>query len=566
MLSGLPRPRGASARARRRALADESDEALGARLYRMVRSLQGLDDRALASLAAAIDLPLGELVASPFGLRMIALGARLGVRSVRHETRAVLSRAGAWDGGVLVTGKYDTFHQDDPLVAHHPEHVAKWAPHEHLHRAVGFFDRPGALRFERYVGARLNEILPVSTWYGLEQALRLESDGARYDALLDGRSPSAALDRARWRSEPRDVLRERCARAASRLRWSLLHTERELEAVDRELAGGCVVRVVHEDEPHLDASSDAMAYALAHEARLASEPVALVLASYAGCARHTRLAALAASVESTLDALLFAPLALDLSAILRAQEKRRAWDLASRLAHARPSSFARIAPLVRARADVDTLSRAIGALPGGVRVLATGDSDHGDASQLDRGLKHAAPRTRAQLRPALARSFAASPELLDRGSLPARLARFLSRGAAPLWLVELARLEAMILEARRSDPAVESLLERGPLPTRGDAFITTSAAFRPGSFDTDALAAHAGGQPSVGATFVLVGKVDGAVSLVAIDASTASAWEALSARTARLSEWARLLPGARSILGALASAGAIGWTVTRPSP
>ncbi len=142
-LAALTRPRGSTPRDRRRALAAESDEELGARLYRMVRHLRAIEDELLVRLADAIDLPVGELSASPFGLRMIAMGARLGVRTVRHETRA-RGRGAAWEAGVLVTHKYDAFRQDDPLVTYHPEHVAKWAPHEHLHRAVGFFDRPGA--------------------------------------------------------------------------------------------------------------------------------------------------------------------------------------------------------------------------------------------------------------------------------------------------------------------------------------------------------------------------------------------------------------------------------------
>jgi hypothetical protein len=560
-LNGLPRPRGDTARKRRLALASETDEQLGERLHKMTRSLRALDDEILGALAAAIDLPLGELVASPFALRMIALGARLGVRTVRHETRAMLPSRGVWERGVLVTGKYDAFRQDDPLVAHHPEHVAKWAPHEHLHRAVGFFDRPGATRFERYVGARLNEILPVSTWYGLEHALRLENDGARFDPVADGLAPSAALERARWRSEPADVLRVRCARAAPRLRWTIRHVARELEAVDAELAEGRVLRVVHEDEPHLDASSDAMAYAIAHEERLANEPVARVLAAYGGRSRFTQLAALRRSVEATLDVLLFDPIELDLRAIVRAQEHRRAWDVASRLAHAAPQHFSRITRTVAARGRIERLSPAIAKLPIGARVLQTGDVGRGagDVGQLDRGLASAAPRTRAHVRRGLVARFARSPELLDRGTLPARLAHLLENDGAPTWLVDLAHLEGLVLAATRSDPRIEALLERGPLPARLDAAITTSAAFRLAEFSTDVLALHAGGAPENVVTRVLIGRVDGAVSLVSIDAATARAWSALSGRASRFSQWAAHVRDARGTLDALAAHGAVGW-------
>ena len=51
-------------------------------------------------------------------------------------------------------------------------HRRKWRPHELLHGAVGFFWREDASRFETYVGARLNELLPVVHWYGLDEIFR----------------------------------------------------------------------------------------------------------------------------------------------------------------------------------------------------------------------------------------------------------------------------------------------------------------------------------------------------------------------------------------------------------
>ena len=251
---------------------------------------------------------------------------------------------------------------------------------------------------------------------------------------------------------------------------------------------------------------------------------------------------------------------IDLRAIRKAQEVRRAWDLASRVAHAAPQHFSAIERHVRARSDVGALSRVIVKLPGGAQILRTGDAEHVDIAQLDRGLLQAAPRARAHLGRALVARFATSRELEGRGSLPARFAVFLEKAGAPDWLVELAVLESWIIAARRSDPSVESLLARGPLPRRGDPFITASNAFTLVQFATDVLSVHAGREPRTRRTLLLVGKVDGAVSLVSLDVETANAWARLHRRTARLSEWAREVPRARDVLGALAAHGAVGWT------
>ena len=100
----------------------------------------------------------------------------------------------------------------------------------------------------------------------------------------------------------------------------------------------------------------------------------------------------------------------------------------------------------------------------------------------------------------------------------------------------------------------------GPLPVRRDPVITASSAFRLARFTTDVLALHAGAEPRDRSNAVLVGRVDGAVALVAIDDATASAWEAIAPRPARLSVWIRHTPRVRAALDVFVVYGVIGWT------
>jgi hypothetical protein len=137
---------------------------------------------------------------------------------------------GVWDRGALRSGKYQGFLADEPFAIYDPSHVSKWGPHELLHRAAAFFFRAGATRWEHYLGARLNELVPVVAWYGAEQAMRLD-EGA-FDRAAAGRAPSAGRDDARWLSEDESALMGRARRAAPIFREGLAHFERELAAID----------------------------------------------------------------------------------------------------------------------------------------------------------------------------------------------------------------------------------------------------------------------------------------------------------------------------------------------
>jgi hypothetical protein len=399
-------------------------------------------------------LPEGEVCASPFGARMIALGLMQGATTVLHEQRPLVrfdkaTRAvgltddplhGTWDRGVLRTGKYEEFCQEDPFCAYHPEHSSKWAPHEWLHRAVGFFHTKTATRFERYLGARLNELLPVATWYGVEHFLRLDHEGP-FDRALEGQKPEAELDRCLWRKATETKLKARIRASLDLVRWTLTRTDSELQCIDRELKTGDLVPA---SDAHasafpnvsLDASSDALAYVAAHALRLESEPVSLVLKALAQH-RHETLASLRAQIDTTLDQLLFGPLNLDETEMLARIESNVLHDLYLRAATTGGKAWAALAPSLdearilrhkrlRGSVDLGEIERFCGskskALGRHAQLAQLGLPALGAfAAQLHEGLIASFPATLAHLgdeAPKHVQHFAAQPP--SRGSLYAR--------------------------------------------------------------------------------------------------------------------------------------------------
>ena len=343
-----------------RTLLKLSDAALIDHLVRMVQHEQ----KRLAThkqWAAWAGLPEGEVSASPFGARMIAVGLQQGATTVLHEQRPLvhLGKAtqtlgltddplhGTWSHGVLRTGKYQEFCQEDPFCAYHPEHSSKWAPHEWLHRAVGFFHTASASAFERYVGARLNELLPVATWYGLEHFLRLDREGP-FDRIREGKDLTADLDRCLWRTLSKASLKGRVRASLDLVRWTLQRTHDELACIDREINTGDLVPAIDAqasafDKVALDASSDALAYIAAHTRRLESEPVSAVLHALAHH-RHATIASLRAQIDTTLDQLLFDSLELNEKEVLARRDANALHDLYLRAATTGGRAWTALAP------------------------------------------------------------------------------------------------------------------------------------------------------------------------------------------------------------------------------
>ncbi|MBN8610665.1 MAG: hypothetical protein J0L92_08785 [Deltaproteobacteria bacterium] len=486
-------------------------------------------DRAtLATWAALAGLPEGEVVASPFGARMIALGLEAGARTVHHELRPLLTwhrsvrprgatrdpLHGQWHRGALRTGKYEEFCQEDPFCTYHPEHSAKWAPHEMLHRAVGFHAPAEVNGFTRYVAARLNELLPVATWYGLEHALRLDRNGP-FDRALEGRELDAPIERARWLHEDERSLARRARKAAPLLRWTLERTSAELAAIDEELASGTLIPsrdAGAESFPdvRLDASADALAYVHAHERRLSSPAVARVTSALAR-QHHSTLGALRTRVDDVLDRLLFARLASRPSEVRRAIAANVVHDLLSRAALVRPVDDALHRGLVdgahrliRAK-RVDSITLAsLGAelvrslTPSIGRARAESIATLGltspivsiDVAATRRGVSIVAPHTaawlgRAGTRVVVDQLVAEGPA---RGHLATRIARIVAPDDLPL--SELARLEGVLDRPPAHDPRVAWSIEVAD--AEDDARVSLRGGARIERFTADVLQLHRG--------------------------------------------------------------------------
>ncbi|HJL05013.1 MAG TPA: hypothetical protein RMH85_17845 [Polyangiaceae bacterium LLY-WYZ-15_(1-7)] len=576
----LAAPGGATPAARRKALAALPDEALAERLLPFVEALREGGAARWEPLATLAGLPLGEVVASPFGLRAIALGVRRGATSVQRELRRVLSwpaelgvadpAHGVWDAGKLHVGKYQSFQADAPFATFDPAHVAKWGPHELMHRAAGFFWRPGATRWELYLGARLNELLPVALWYGADQLARLDEDD--FDREAAGRAPAARVEDARWLVEDEAALRARLGRTLRHLRAGLAYVEGELAAVDEERRTGRRVvtpRVFGaRGRARLDAASDATAYVVGHAARLADPAVSAVL-ELVGAVDDVDV--YRGEIDACHDALLFEPLRFGEAEARRGQARRRLWDGLHRLALAGedPAPFLADAARDLEAGEVDAeawAARFAEALEEDVAAAVLADGRFGlDLDQLADGVASVAPETLARLDaldPEWIERFAEAPPA--RGRLGGRLGAFLESeveaGRVPAWAGELAALERAIAEAEVDD-VVEQLTEPveslGPLASLEGGVWVRSAAFRVVEAGHDVVALHQGAveEPEATPGRWLVGAFRGAVSILPLPDEARAGWEALAEAARPLEEVGLPREWAEQAL----EAGALGW-------
>lgn len=599
-IPAMPAPPGGSPAARRRALARASDGEIADRLVELARALRALDAGMYEPLAAAAGLPLPEVIASPFAIRMIAMALERGASTVHGELRKVIEwpRAfygargtrdpehGVWDRGVLSLGKYQQFLQDEPFAIHHPDHVSKWGPHELLHRATGFFLRPGCSRWELYLGARLNELLPVITFYGPEQAMRL--DEGDFDRARAGKHPAARIDDAHWLREDVRALRARALRSAHLVRGAIAHLDRELAAIDEELATGRRVPVPH---PVLDASSDALAYVAGHYARLAATGESIAALVPSGLDRVEDVRDYRHRIELAADALFFDAIELDLAAIAIRRRGRDLWDDLQRMLQLGGRAgrlAARLAPeagedVARAIArgepiDLEGWDERLAGELGEIAplVLANGDRVHGEIAleQLADGVASCAPATLGligdDLQDVLLR-FADDDTILARAPLGERLARFLHEHGDDR-LADLARFESAIANARRGDDRIEQLCE----PAAGleleldKAILVRNGVFVIERFAHDVASLHAGVRPSRGPHAFAIGMHHGEVSVVPAPDHVVAALDALAPGPRPASEIVAILAtgtrrkgwpsGGRAWLRELAAAGVIGWT------
>lgn len=493
---------------------------------------------------------------------------------------------GVWDRGVLKLGKYQQFLQDEPFAIHHPDHVSKWGPHELMHRACGFFYRPGCTRWELYLGARLNELLPVVTFYGHEQVMRL--DEGEFDRRLAAKNLAAHIADAHWLEDEGRALKARARGAAHLVRASIEHLERELAAIDEELATGRRVVVSH---PVLNASSDALAYVAGHCARLQHTGASIAALVPAGADRFEDVRAYRAHIESVCDQLFFGTLDIDLAQLPARRRGRDLWDVIQRMLQmgGRAGKIAvKLAPeagLEIARAmedgvelDLEAWDERIAGELGELApiALANGDRVQGEVAleQLADGIASCAPRALElfgdQLEEVLMR-FAGDDTILGRAPLGERLAQFLHEHDMDT-LAELARFESAIAAARRGDDRIERLSEdvEQIVFQLDQAIVVRSEAFSIQRFEKDVAAIHAGTKPTKGPHAFLVGMHRGEVAVVSAPEHVARAWEALAdgprpareivdllAEGKRRKDWPAGGPG---WLVELIAAGVLGWT------
>ena len=546
-----------------------------------------------------------EVVASPYGLRAVLLGLEQGATSVHLERRLELPWPESfttspevasdphafWDAGVWQMGKYRGFFPDAPFGTFNPNHVAKWGPHELMHRAMGFFARPGASRWEHYLGARLNELVPVALWYGHDQFLRLRE--GEFDIAQTARHAEWAHVDWLGGDVGARVEQERAA-----LKRGRAHFEREMEAIERELATGRVHATPRRfGGASLDASSDAIAYVVGHYERLVSAPFVSLLDEVLveGVHYFSDIARYAAHVREVFERLDRGPAPqLDRVAVESAQRRRWVWDLAWRMAHharvregALHEALREAGRLVRSQDEVTAASvrewwgDACAALPMSARasVSATGlpSTEPSDAvrAHITDGLSSIAPAFVEALV-----VVEALDELLDEllGQPPVRapLAERVDACAAlkslPESLSALWSFERTLASVRRRDMSVERLAASEPLSAedwliRSEAFVCVElacdvagehAAWSDGdALDWAAMAADDEPEPSAA---YLVGHLGEGVAVLPAPPSVVLLWRRLGvAEACSVEEALSLMATASSHHPAVALEGADAW-------
>ena len=557
VLPGLPAPSALDARGRSAALAELAPVERRDLLTEWVLGFrEGLAD-SMIPWAEWSGVPIGELLASPLGLRACVLGLQRGVVATHHELRRGLpwreelladdsvkdADADEWVGGVLRASKYGAFLQDGPLLTLDSNHQSRWTPHEFLHRACGFFHRSDMSRWECYLGARLAELLPVVHWYGFDQVARL--DELRFDRGEAAANPSAPRGDARWLEESPEAVRRRMEQTGECLRSGLTHAAMEFAAVERERTTGRQVVVKH---PFLNAASDATAYVVGHEARLMDSRVARVLESVPrlGEERWDTVVGYQGHVESVLDRLLFEDLVLDMEAVQGPRKGRILWDALLRKTLVEedvpgeafdPSALFAVArsglegEVIDLQSAWETLGQAVDEDVLALGLPLSAEVEGSAPEQLVEGLESNGPATFAWLQDhdetgEGLRVFL-EETLWTRAPLLRRMERSLEQTGDPVG-AGVARIE-QLLSSAVGDDAVERLSDS---PEHG-GFLVASRAFTALEGDWLALVHHAqvfgGGEldPADALEGLLVGRWFGEGALLPVPHAVLAQWRGL---------------------------------------
>lgn len=202
------------------------------------------------TVAEAYPVHVNAVDASPWTLRIMAMGV--------HDHVTLVHDDALLDGGLKE--KYDDFLIEASEVRYKPAYHSKWLPHEVLHRLGKCFWHPEMTRFDFYLSARLNEWLPVTVWWGIEQALRFQG------GMHQRHSPEH--ENKLWRSNQSSQLFPEATTIWMR---GINHMSIEWAAICKEEHTRIPVPTQHVvPDATLDASSDAMKYAFEHHGRMLS--------------------------------------------------------------------------------------------------------------------------------------------------------------------------------------------------------------------------------------------------------------------------------------------------------
>lgn len=258
---------------------------------------------------ALAGVPARDLARSPAAAQIARLAEAEGLFLFHYEHRIALDLPEAWlapgqeehaepppwTGGVLPERKYQSFRHDQALGSMHPGHRGKWSTHELCHGLVGTAWAPDASPFFLATAGRLAELLPVALYYFFDEALLRRcpehaGGGAHFRDFCPACEAAASVDRD-------------APGARERVAEGLRYLDGELAAIARSRRLG---RPVAHRWATLDLSSDGVAYARAHGARLASPEFARWSSGFGRC-QVDDLDALEARVLEVVGALFGGP-------------------------------------------------------------------------------------------------------------------------------------------------------------------------------------------------------------------------------------------------------------------
>lgn len=565
-----------------------------AALVEAIAERHGVPDERLLGFVTRLGAPAEDCLATVTSARATLLAAARGRGFYAHELRARIPMAPGlepevevgptvptWEDGVFVEPKYFSFMQDAPFAAFNPVHRRKWRPHELLHGAVGFFWHPEMTRFEAYVGARLNELLPVAHWYGFDEIFRPRCDRHRGEVLY--RAWCGACEgavRPYWEVEVTGDDREVARRWARR---GCAHFLAEVECCRREIDSGVVCP---NPSGLLDSSSDAVGYLLGHWPRMRAWSFGawaeLFLRS--GVDYIDDLARYADHVESNAVQLVAGTIEVRETDFAARHLRRVLQDLGYRallaleweedaaveravLEALEPASRAAgelLAPdgeIERGRDALEELTSVLDAVLGhhdvlacGLDVSATTRSAEWETHSLAEGIVSALPETAARVDADALEAFRASDHVRRTGRLAARFASFLGdRGPGDELehLAELARLEAWLAgEPRRDEAAERFAMSAEDAGDPSPVSLRWNDTTRIGVFSGRAVVELFGLEDAAESVELAAAYWRGELHVVFVDDAVRGVLDAVAAAT---------LPGRRDTLSELMEAGLVVW-------